>query len=325
MTVSNALAGVTALAAYAVFSSLGCNTLLGNEEGTARAGIEGGAPAAPDAGPSLDAGVVRPTCDTTQGNKVCFGVCVKIDQPNTGCGSASCSACDPKNAVTTTCKGGASTLVCGYAECRPGFDSCDGVQENGCETSLGLSTSCGSCATKCLGNTPFCAPTAGGAACVDSCPGMTTECSGACVDTRTSIDNCGKCGIKCERASATATCDRGMCTYACAAGTHACGNVCASDIDPRACGASCIDCPATQPNTRATCGNGTCGITCMAGFLDCDGSPKNGCEVNANACSGNGSCGGATCGPLQQCCDGVCISNIQVCRVISPPILPPAD
>jgi len=63
----------------------------------------------------------------------------------------------------------------------------------------------------------------------------------------------------------------------------------------------------------------------MTGYLDCDGIPKNGCEVNAKECPVGGSCGGVVCGPLQQCCNGTCISNTQRCLIISPPILPPAN
>lgn len=315
-----ALAHVLSVAVFAVVTAAGCNALLGNDEGTPRVAIDGSVPA-PEAGPRpVDAGG-QPTCDTTQGNKVCFGLCVKIDQPNTGCGGSSCAACDPKNVVKTACKGGASTLACGYDGCLTGFDNCDGQAANGCETSLGLKSSCGSCATSCQVPTPLCAVTAGVAACVAACPVDTKECSGACVDTRESLDNCGDCGIKCQRQAAIATCQAGACKYVCQPGTHACGNVCASDIDPKTCGPSCTDCPATKPNTTPTCISGSCGITCMKGFLDCDGDPSNGCEVSGVACPPpTGNCGGMTCGPKLQCCNNACISTLILCNVILPPV-----
>ena len=304
------------LAVFAVVPALGCNTLLGNEEGTSRVVVpDASVPATPEGGGApADAGGA--VCDTTQGNKVCFGLCVKIDQPNTGCGGTSCAACDPKNVVATACKGGAETLACGYDGCRPGFESCDGQLANGCETSLGLKGSCGTCTTMCDGATPFCAAAMNGVfGCVASCPLGTTDCSGSCVDKNTSTENCGQCGLKCERVSATAACVQGQCVFTCTGGTHACGSVCASDIDPKFCGASCTDCPAPGPNTVPTCAAGACGIQCASGYIDCDANLSNGCEGASNICPlpPVGSCGGMECAKGDQCCNDACISEEEPC------------
>src|SRR5262249_61580680 len=99
--------------------------------------------------------------------------------------------------------------------------------------------------------------------CVGSCPANTQECSGACVDLQSSADNCGECGKKCDRPSATATCKDGNCLFTCTAGTHECNSQCVADLDTTACGASCTVCPSDPANhVLATCGNGTCGTTC---------------------------------------------------------------
>lgn len=315
-----ALVRALSLAIFAVIPVLGCNALLSNEEGTPRLVLaqQDAAVPVPDAAPTGDAG--GQACDTTQGNKVCFGLCVKIDQPNTGCGGASCSACDPKNVVTTTCKGGADTLSCAYDACRPGFDSCDGQVANGCETSLGAKSTCGSCTTKCEGATPFCAVTSNVAGCVASCPAGTTECTGSCVDTASSVENCGQCGLKCVRASATATCTSSKCVFTCVGGTHACGTVCASDIDPKYCGASCVVCPSGGANTVATCASGSCGSRCAPGYLDCDGNSSNGCEVNGAICPlPIGECRGGPCAKGEQCCNDACVPDTQLCAKLPPP------
>ncbi len=117
-------------------ATAGCNAVLSNEEGTPRTDA-GAAPDGGDGGPDL-------SCDTAHGNKVCFGLCVKIDDPSTGCGDpASCTACDPKNVTASKCVGGTATLTCGFAECQPGFGSCDSLTSTGCETSLNSRKNCG--------------------------------------------------------------------------------------------------------------------------------------------------------------------------------------
>jgi hypothetical protein len=304
------------ISGFVVFASMACNGLLGNEEGTPRvASAEGGAPTSDGGG---NTGLV---CDLTQGNKVCFGLCVKIDQPNTGCGGPSCSACDPKNVVTTACKGGTQTLSCGYDACKSGFDNCDSDLANGCETSLGSKDACGGCGVKCQGITPFCAVTNGTAGCVATCPPGTQECSGACVDTLTSTENCGGCGKKCARASATAKCEGGQCAFACQQGTHMCGESCVSDIDPGYC-LQCSPCPAPPPNMTSTCSGGLCGNVCANGYIDCDGSLVNGCEVQGNSCPiiNPGNCGGVVCGLKQQCCNGKCVASGLICEGPPPPV-----
>jgi hypothetical protein len=311
------LVSFASLAVFAALASAGCNTILGNELGTARSPLDGGSSF--EGGAPIDGGILTQSCDTSAGNKVCFGLCVKIDQPNTGCGGTACDACDPKNVNAAVCKGAGSTLGCAFDACKAGFDSCDNDPTNGCETSLNARTSCGSCNTVCDGAAPLCALTDGVYGCVSSCPVGTQDCSGACVDTTTSTENCGGCEIKCRRAAASATCVNSECKYLCNPGTHECGNLCVQDTNPNACGPTCTVCPAGGPHTARSCVLGACSVACDPDWLDCDGVLFNGCEYNGNSCPiVTGPCGG-TCTALEQCCGGVCIPHKDPCGVTPPP------
>ena len=293
--------------------SLGCNAVLSNEEGTRRA--DGGPVIAADGG---DGGGNEIACDTARGNKVCFGLCVKINEPSTGCGVPSaCAACDPKNAVNTKCVGGTDTYTCGYDACQPGFGSCDSNVTNGCETSLSTRNNCGTCSKQCKSPLPFCAPVASNRFdCAAVCPAGSTECSGSCVDIKTSLANCGGCGRTCERPGAQATCENGNCKLACNSGTHFCpgpaGPICASNIDTAFCGASCTVCAAPGPNQTVSCTVGMCTLKCAAGYSDCDGKASNGCETPASFCPLS-FCGGKLCNASEQCCNGNCTSSMLPC------------
>ena len=60
-------------------------------------------------------------------------------------------------------------------------------------------------------------------ACVVSCGGGTTNCSGVCRDTETDRANCGGCGRAC---AAGQVCSAGACTVSCGSGTTNCDGVC---------------------------------------------------------------------------------------------------
>jgi len=66
---------------------------------------------------------------------------------------------------------------------------------------------------------PLCAP----AGCVSSCPAGLAECNGACIDTKTSLDNCGMCGRKCVAPSnGDPVCLNSTCAFACRTGFGDC-------------------------------------------------------------------------------------------------------
>lgn len=301
------------LAGGVVAVLVGCNAILGNEEGTPRAAAD----AATDAPVTLgDSGIVAADeCKT--GERRCFGVCSSLADPNVGCGSATCVACDPKNVKgAPVCKGGDAGFGCDYGACEEGSQDCDGVRANGCEANLVDKLNCGSCNRACALPTPLCArqsPTT--ADCVSGCPTGTQDCAGACAETATDPKNCGACGKVCQRANATAACKAGACRFECLPGFKLCGERCVSTQDPAYC-LGCSPCK-SYPNTSATCDSstntGACKYACRQGTYDCDGNLENGCE-STKECSVAVLCGlNVVCGPGQQCCGSRCISANQLC------------
>lgn len=305
---------VLSVAFGACVSLVGCNAILGNEEGT---------PRVTDAGPTSDASLggdggftpAAPTCGADE--KLCFGVCSKKTDPAVGCSATSCEACDPKNIDRAACSGTANGFECGYAACRNGFQDCDGAKGNGCETSTVDQKNCGTCGRECKDATPFCASEAGVPNCVNTCPAGTTPCNGACVDTTSDIANCGACAAKCERPGALARCTDSKCEFTCNPATSklcAAKNVCVSPSDP----AYCLDCNACPPldGTIASCSNGACRYQCQPGRYDCDRDSlaANGCE-STKPCD---PCALLQCAPiLQKCCEGKCIGSTQPCLSVA--------
>lgn len=320
MNYQAALIGVFATTVLTVFASAGCNDIVGNEEGSLRATLQ----SQPEAGSPDPPGPVSPAspkgCDS--GEKTCYGRCVATNETATGCGDTSCSSCDPKNVSRSTCLGTGTGFSCGFDTCAPGFKSCDKNINNGCETSLNTGASCGDCDVTCAQD-KFCDETNGKYTCTGDC-GTKAKCGAACVDTTTSVLNCGGCGLKRERNSAVAKCTDSKCSYACTPTTHACGELCLDNASPASCGSSCQPCLA-PPNAVATCSGNACHFDCIAPFRDCDGDPKNGCEVSGDTCSSPIICGNTKCNPLtEQCCDGVCAANGRRCSIVIID-LPPAN
>ncbi len=80
-------------------------------------------------------------------------------------------------------------------------------------------------------------------------------------------------------------------------------------------------CPAAA-NADATCTAGVCGFSCHVGFLDCDGNPKNGCEIDSSTHPSHcGTCdkvcgdipnGTAAC--VNSVCGAACDPGWQVCK-----------
>lgn len=171
---------------------------------------------------------------------LCSGTCI-----NPASDLRNCGAC---GVVCAAANGSAlcSSGRCVVSACAAGRGDCDATYSNGCEADLSSDAAhCGSCSVSCsrgsscssgrcactpitcassgrrCGSAPdgcggtFTCPSCplgqtcdASGACVSSCTMGTTWCSGACVDLRTDVRNCGSCGSRCATGE---TCSSGRC------------------------------------------------------------------------------------------------------------------
>lgn len=205
----------------AMAAAVGCSLVAGVDFSQAHdradeAGLtgEGGIIADDDGGGLVETPDATPTgCALDQ--KTCSGACVSKTDPAYGCSAADCLPCSIAFAKNATCKAGA----CAADGCAVDHGDCDGDPKNGCESSLSSPASCGKCGTACTGATSLCAPSG----CVSACPLGLTECNGACIDTKTNLDNCGTCARKCVApGNGDPVCLNSTCAFACRTGFGDC-------------------------------------------------------------------------------------------------------
>ena len=283
-----------ALAAIAA-TWAGCaagDTTIGTTSGTGsggRAGTGGAGGTATSTGGAGGSG----GCAATE--KVCNGVCVKVDDPAFGCSQTGCDGCPLLPNAQAACAGG----VCVFGNCDAGFKNCDGNDANGCETNVeGDPTQCGACGSPCV--VPHATPNCVAGVCgVGTCANGYVDCDGdplnGC-EAQPEVDpkNCGTCGVGCPPAQ---TCEKGVCGLYCAKGKANCdgdeNNGCETPLGSLADCAFCGDACAPA-NAQASCDtNGVCTLDqCNMGWANCDTSSANGCETNTSTDAGNcGSCG----------------------------------
>ena len=121
--------------------AIGCNAILGNEDGKLLA----------------DASTSALTCAANQ--KSC-GACVDTTDPKVGCGGE-CTVCPTPSNGQAGCQLENNVQTCDLGSCNPQFDNCNGDASDGCETHTTTKDNCGSCGASC-GDKPFCEPVADG-------------------------------------------------------------------------------------------------------------------------------------------------------------------
>jgi hypothetical protein len=208
---------------------------------------------APNAAPSCGGGrctlVCAPSfgdCDNNPGNGCEAALRDRVDHCG-GCGMA----CTRPNATPRCAEG-----VCRVTSCNAGFESCDGVEDNGCETNTASDArNCGACGRACALPNAGAACRNGGCELSGCSPGY-ANCNGVpsdgCeVNTLTDNFNCGACGASCAPGTA---CSGGACRSSCAPGTTFCSGACVDvQSDPSHCGACGRACGGGQRCVGASC------------------------------------------------------------------------
>ncbi|HWZ89664.1 MAG TPA: hypothetical protein VNW92_12460 [Polyangiaceae bacterium] len=243
---------------------------------------------------STDAGVAASHCTN-----------LIFDQGETGldCGGT-CPACAVGGAcvLNSDCLGNQCVSgICQDASCT------DGVQ-SGSETG----TDCGGGA---------CPPCASGLGCVaarDCASGvcLTGACAQpSCTDTiqngdESDVDCGGACpaclpGQRCKLPSdcAGGDCTNATCSLTCLDGKGNCdgdiANGCETNLKTSADHCGACDTPCDLPHASALCNGGKCAVDkCTAPFMDCDGDPSNGCEVNTSTDAANCNACGTVCSAI---------------------------
>ncbi|MBK9001551.1 MAG: hypothetical protein IPM35_38010 [Myxococcales bacterium] len=213
-----------------------------------------------------------------------------------------CGFCEYKCALPnakSVCANG-----CQIEECDSGFESCDGIPSNGCETPLDTDTDCGFCGTACsLPNATSSCTT--GTCTITTCSTGYGDCdklpeTGCESNTQTDPNNCGACGTVCSN---TQVCQGGKCVVSsCTAPAADCDNNpadCETNTNTSAAHCGFCNNPCTLAHATAACSGGKCTVaTCATGWGNCDGNDANGCETQLNTTTNCKSCGDKCSGGL---------------------------
>jgi hypothetical protein len=206
--------------------------------------------------------------------------------------------------------------------CVPGCRSDEGCAVDGgarrCDTARHTCVECsddGQCPANTLCTLGACVPGCNNAR---GCPSGQTCCDGTCHDITQDPAHCAMCGRGCSYRNAAPRCEFGTCAMgACnepyADCDRATTNGCEVNTrtDPAHCGACNSRCEVGINATAASCVAGRCGLVCAENFADCDGDPRNGCEVDlrtdVRACGRCGVlCASAPDAPTITCAAGRC-------------------
>lgn len=247
------------------------------------------------------------------------------NQCNSGvCVAGQCQT-SPK-AAGTVCDDG---KFCTFSEVCDGMGQCSGGTARSCDDGNSCTVdSCDNTLQSCLHSN-----VANGTACPGgTCNNGVCQAAASCTDgikngAETGVDcgggTCPSCGvgIACSLGS---DCQSGICQGSvcqCPAGTVNCGGVCRNtSTDPNNCSTCGLVC--SLPNATPSCVGGQCRISsCNSGYLDCNGSSVDGCEVNVTTSTTN--CGGcgivcssshmATISCSGGVCNGTCASGFANC------------
>ncbi|NCQ59708.1 MAG: hypothetical protein GW913_03445 [Myxococcales bacterium] len=214
-----------------------------------------------------------------------------VDSDPSNCGSCGTSCGSAPNG-TNACFFGR----CGIGSCATGFDDCDGILSNGCESHTPSDPdNCGACGNRCAVPNGSSSCTGGICSFVRCNPGWADcdglEATGCEVNTTVDPAHCGSCANDCTAlpgVTGAACGGAGLCTFrSCATGLADCDgdptNGCEADItSPTRCGSCINDCTGGGLTPASTCTGSLCNVVCPAGYMDCNGVPGDGCEIHTD-------------------------------------------
>ena len=237
-----------------------------------------------------------------------------------------CAAClvDSHCQTGQICKTAGLTSVCvpgcnDDSRCAAGTRCCGG----GCIDVSKDAQNCGACGKVCSGQNAS-ARCAGGVCAPGTCNAGWGDCNndpGDGCETSLRVDpaNCTACGMACTFKNAVAACADGCYLAACSFGFDDCngeekdGCETAVSSDPKNCGGCGLACPMV-PHAKNACVNASCALTgCDNGFSDCNGNPKDGCEVGTGSDVKNCGMCGNVCGQGLACINSSC--TCQQCNI----------
>jgi hypothetical protein len=213
-----------------------------------------------------------------------------------------CVACrrDGDCPAGTLCAGGLCAPSCGGGRACAVNETCCG---GACVDLAANDGNCGACGALCAppNATGRCASARCG---VGACVGPFGDCDGdgsnGCETPLRTASNCGACRAACPvRPNAAPRCDNAsaVCAFDCLAGWADCNGAapdgCERDLGSSvehcgACGRACV-----IARGAGRCDEGRCAIaSCDANFADCNGDPRDGCEVDLRSSDAHcGACG----------------------------------
>ncbi len=192
--------GIVAATALASACSAETRSVDLGERSGSSSGFGGGVEAGADAGTD-DASTSLLLCATSEcpaGTATCetsrsrCDIDLMNDRNNCGACGAACPADDhtimgvPGLDVQFFCSAGKCEMMC-----APKHGDCDGIPDNGCESSLDTRDNCGACGVKCPGDEPCMEGVCG-------CLPPLINCHGNCVNPKADTWNCGGCDVVCE-------------------------------------------------------------------------------------------------------------------------------
>ncbi len=230
------------------------------------------------------------------------------ENPANGCESDPLSDAFNCGECGSPCRTGQACIdgSCGAPTCGTDFDDCNGLPDDGCETNLRSSINhCGACFAACstVHGTAECRNSQCSIVCDTSWGSCDGSADNGCeTNLERALAHCGACDHACVNDHGSTVCLSGQCAPTCAPGFTSCdgdpATGCETNLDADVdhcggCGQAC-----QLPHATPSCEAGACAVAeCLNGWVDCDGDPTNGCEVNPD--SDPTHCGG--CG--QACSD----------------------